>query len=59
MKPLGFLLLGAGWVIVLAAVALLITIVERSVFVFAGVGVEVLGLILVVRAHKPPREDSE
>lgn len=59
MKLLGFLLLAAGWAIALAAVALLRTAPERSVFVIAGIGVEVLGLILVVRAHQPPKGESE
>lgn len=59
MKILGFLLLVAGWAIVLAAVALLRTEFERSAFVLAGIGVEALGLILVVRAHRPPKGESE
>jgi hypothetical protein len=28
-------------------------------FVMAGIGVEVLGMILVVRAHEPPKGQSE
>ena len=59
MKLAGFLLLGTGWAIALAAVVLLRTAPERSVFVLAGVGVEVLGLILVVRAHQPPKGESD
>jgi len=59
MKVLGFLLLLAGWAIVLAAVVLLRTEIQRSVFVMAGIGVEVLGMILVVRAHEPPKGQSE
>ena len=59
MKVLGFLLLLAGWAIVLAAVVLLRTELQRSVFVMAGIGVEVLGMILVVRAHQPPKGRSE
>jgi hypothetical protein len=59
MKVLGFLLLLAGWAIVLAAVVLLRTELQRSMFVMAGIGVEVLGTILVVRAHEPPKGQSE
>ncbi len=51
MKFVGFLLLLAGWGIVLAAVVLLASALPRTGFVLAGVGVEVLGLILVVRSH--------
>ncbi|MGA3073318.1 MAG: hypothetical protein ABSG56_06470 [Bryobacteraceae bacterium] len=59
MKVLGFLLLLAGWAIVVAAVVLLRTELQRSMFVMAGIGVEVLGMILVVRAHEPPKGQSE
>ena len=59
MKLLGVLLLLAGWVIALSAVVLLRLALERSAFVVAGVGVEALGLALVVRAHRLPQEDGE
>ena len=51
MKLAGFLLLLAGWGIVLTAVALLASALPRTCFVLAGMGVEMLGLILVVRSH--------
>ena len=51
MKLFGFLLLLAGWGIVLTALALLKTDAPRASFVLAGVGVEIVGLVLVVRAH--------
>jgi hypothetical protein len=51
MKLAGFLLLLAGWIIVVAAVVLLIAQSARAVFVLAGVGVEILGLTLVIRAN--------
>ncbi|HVN03987.1 MAG TPA: hypothetical protein VMT86_06185 [Bryobacteraceae bacterium] len=54
MKLLGFLLLLAGWIITLAAVALLRTMPQRGAFVMAGTGVEILGVILVLRAHRLP-----
>jgi len=51
MKIAGFLLLIAGWAIVVAAVALLPSSGARFGFVFAGVAVELFGLTLAVRAH--------
>jgi hypothetical protein len=59
MKLLGFLLLSAGWGIVLAAVALLSSALPRAGFVLAGIGVEVLGLALVIRSHPIPRGEEE
>jgi uncharacterized membrane protein len=53
MKIAGFLLLLTGWLLVLAAVVLLTAPASLSGFVLAGVGVEVLGLWLVFRAHSP------
>jgi len=51
MKLAGFLLLLAGWIIVLSAVALLPAPVQRAGFVLAGIGVEAVGLVLAVRSH--------
>jgi len=51
MKLAGFLLLLAGWGIVLCAVAWLPSAGVRSAFVLAGFGVEVLGLVLAVRSY--------
>jgi hypothetical protein len=51
MKIAGFFLLLAGWGLVLAAVVLLRGAGAGVAFVLAGVGVEALGLVLVVRAH--------
>jgi hypothetical protein len=51
VKFTGFLLLVAGWVIVLTAVAVLENPRTRAGFVCAGLGVEGLGLGLVFRAH--------
>ena len=57
MKLSGFLLLLAGWGIVLAALALLTAEAPRVAFVLAGIGVEALGLFLFARSHLgPPRE---
>jgi hypothetical protein len=51
MKLAGFLLLLAGWAIVIFAVALLASGLQRVGFVLAGIGVEALGLVLAVRSH--------
>jgi hypothetical protein len=51
MKIAGFLLLLAGWAIVLAALGLLAQGMAQNSFIVAGVGVEVIGLVLVIRAH--------
>ena len=55
MKLGGFLLLLSGWSIVVAALALLHGNAV-SIFVLSGVAVEILGLILVARAHLPVGE---
>jgi len=56
MRFVGFLLLVAGWFLVLAAVVLLASPVSRAAFVFAGIAIEVLGLVFVFRSHSIPRE---
>jgi hypothetical protein len=58
MKVAGFLLLPAGWALVLTAIAMLSAAGPRGAFLLAGVGVEVLGLVLVARAHLTPKEDE-
>ena len=55
MKLVGFLLLLSGWMLVLAAVALLQSALTLAAFVLAGMGVEVMGLIFVVRSHLSER----
>jgi hypothetical protein len=44
-------LLPAGWLLVICALVLLGAPAPRGAFVFAGVAVEILGLVLLVRAH--------
>lgn len=51
MKLLGFLLLLAGWAIVLTAIVLLPSAGIRAAFVIAGIAVEILGFALFIRAH--------
>jgi hypothetical protein len=58
MRFTGFLLLLSGWIIVLAAVVLLKASPQQVAFVLAGMGVEALGLVLVVRSHMIPRREG-
>jgi hypothetical protein len=58
MKVAGFLLLLSGWALVLAAIALLAASGPRAAFLLAGMGVEILGLVLVARAHLTPKKDE-
>jgi hypothetical protein len=56
MKIAALLLLVSGWLIVLAAVALLHS-APRAGFVYAGTTVEFLGLALLFRAHLTRQTD--
>ncbi len=51
MKLAGFLLLLAGWAIVMSALGLLPSAAPRTTFALAGMAVELLGLALAVRSH--------
>jgi hypothetical protein len=51
MRPIGFILLVAGWFLVLAALEMLSAATPRAIFAIAGVCIEVLGLALVFRAN--------
>ena len=55
MKIAGLLLLPAGWLLALLAVILLRTEASRGAFVLAGMGVQVLAVVLIFRAHRLPR----
>jgi hypothetical protein len=57
MKLTGALLLLSGWLLVICALIMLVGGPARNGFVLAGVGVEILGLVLAVRAHLPVRAD--
>jgi divalent metal cation (Fe/Co/Zn/Cd) transporter len=59
MRIAGFLLLLAGWGIVLSAIALLRSSSPIARFVTAGTGVEVLGLVLVIRSHRLLRRERK
>ena len=51
MKLIGCLLLFSGWLIVVAALVMLAAFAQRAAFVAAGMGVEVLGLVLLTQAY--------
>jgi len=51
MKLAGLLMLVSGWLLIVATVILLGAAPLRGAFIAAGVAVEVLGLVLVVRSH--------
>ena len=57
-RLVGFLLLVAGWALVLAALGMLKADASRTAFVLAGVAVELLGLVLLGRAHLLIREEK-
>jgi hypothetical protein len=58
MKVVGFLMMLAGWFLVLAAIVLFASPPLRSGFVLAGIAVEALGLFLAFRSHLIPREEK-
>jgi hypothetical protein len=51
LKLIGCLLLVSGWLIVLAALAVLPAFVQRAAFTAAGLGTEILGMVLLTRAY--------
>ena len=58
MRLVGFLMLLAGWFLVLAAVVLFQAQPPRAAFVLVGLAVEALGLVLAFRSHLIPREEK-
>ncbi len=59
MRLMGFLLLVTGWMLVLAALALLPYGPSEISFVLIACGVEALGLTLVFRSHLIPGRDRK
>jgi hypothetical protein len=57
MKVAGFLLMCAGFAIVLCTFMLLSGSAPRAAFLLAGIAVQALGLALVFRAHITPYEE--
>jgi hypothetical protein len=58
MKAAGLLLLFAGWLIVLFAIALLPSASARIAFILAGFAVELLGLGLAFQANLTSTRDK-
>ncbi len=48
-------MLVAGWLLIVATIALLSTAPLRGAFIAAGAAVEIVGLVLIVRCHLVPR----
>ena len=59
MKIIGLLMMPAGWFIVLAALVLLRTFLAQHLFIAAGIGVEMLGLVLFTRSHLAVKRGNE
>ena len=57
MKIAGFMLLLAGWAIVLSALLLLPRLGQRTSFILAGIAIEAVGLGLLFRTHLIPRAE--
>ncbi len=58
MKAVGFLMLPAGWFIVLAAIVLFPSPPLRASFALVGFAFEALGLVFAFRSHLIPREEK-
>jgi hypothetical protein len=62
MRLLGFFLQVAGWIIVLAAIALLqaapLQAAPQTAFALAGLCIEFAGVTLVVRSHLIPHGEK-
>jgi hypothetical protein len=58
MKVVGFLMLLAGWFLVLAAIVLFPSPALRGAFALIGFAVEAVGLVFAFRAHLIPREEK-
>jgi len=51
MKIPGLLLMPAGWFLVLTSLVLLRAFLAQNLFIAAGIGVEIMGLVLLTRSH--------
>jgi hypothetical protein len=59
MKLTGLLMMPAGWIIVLAALVLLRMSLAQNLFITAGMGVEILGLVLFTRSHLEAKRGND
>jgi len=51
--------MAAGWILMLAAVAMLTSLPSRTAFCVAGLAVEMLGFLLLTRTHIPKRKKRD
>jgi len=58
MKVVGFLMLPAGWFLILAAIVLFPSPPLRAAFTLVGFAVEAVGLVFAFRSHLIPREEK-
>ncbi len=58
MKYAGLLVMPAGFFLTVAALVLFPAPTPRAAFVLCGLAVEILGLVVAVRGHMPPRGES-
>jgi hypothetical protein len=59
MKYAGLLVMIAGFFLSIAAVVLFSSPAQRAAFVVCGLAVEILGLVVAVRAHMEARGESQ
>jgi len=59
VKITGLLMMPAGWIIVLSALVLLRAFLALNLFIAAGLGVEILGLVLLTRSHLTAKRGNE
>lgn len=58
MRIAGFLLLTAGWVIVIAAILLLHFPVSTAGFLLAGIAIQILGLVFAIHSHRVMKSEG-
>jgi len=51
LKLIGCSLLFSGWLIVVAALVMLTAFLQRAAFISAGLGIEIVGLVLLTQAY--------
>jgi hypothetical protein len=59
MRVLGFLLLVSGWLIVIAALVMLVAQAARVAFVISGLTVEALGFVLLAMGQRIAQRSHE
>jgi hypothetical protein len=59
LRMAGLLMMVAGWILMLAAVVMLNSLPLRTGFAMAGLAVQMLGFVLLTRAHIPKRKKRD